>query len=118
MGVVYIYGLYDPLGELRYVGKTHQPLQVRLNKHIGEARRTKSRRHVYLWIRTLMRAGSLPTIKVIEITDQEHWEERERYWIKYHRSIGTRLCNHAAGGRGKPPRRNRTRTKTKQRRKR
>lgn len=104
MGVVYIYGLYDPrTGELRYVGKTHQTLQMRLKRHMDDARRpAKASRHVYRWIGMLQRYNAMPVIRVIEVTDQEHWEERERYWIKHYRESGARLCNHADGGAGKP----------------
>jgi hypothetical protein len=98
-----IYGLVDPRNqELRYVGKTIQPLENRLRLHIGDARKIK-RRHVCSWIKQLMANGLEPEIFEIDRAGDD-WSEREQFWIAYFRYIGSRLTNQTVGGEGVPGR--------------
>lgn len=98
-----IYGLVDPrTNELRYVGKTIQPLNDRLRIHLYDARRGL-KRYVCNWIRQVLRDGLEPEIFEIESV-QEDWIEQEQFWIAYFRYIGARLTNGTIGGEGTPGR--------------
>ncbi len=96
---VYIYGLYDPSTNiLRYVGKTLNP-RARFNMHMStELRRAdtyKSR-----WIKKLLSNGYKPTMKVLEITDEENWSNREFWWIDTLKSVDHPLVNTSVDGQG------------------
>lgn len=93
-----IYGLCDPTtGELRYVGKTSLSLNVRLSRHLRNAR-SGCRPHVNAWIRGLLAKGLVPDAFEIEPTAE--WRTAERFWIQYFRFIGCRLVNTDPGGGG------------------
>ncbi len=100
MKPVKIYLLIDPItNEIRYVGKTIQPLKSRLSAHINE----KSNCHRSHWIEKLKRAGVNPEIVLLEEIDGAWpWQESERFWIKYLRAIGINLTNNTSGGDGVP----------------
>lgn len=101
--IVHIYGLFDPrpqtTGELRYVGRTISALNQRLAEHINEAKRGRQI-PLYFWIRKLVRLGLNPEISILEESDSTGWEEAENFNIAYFRSLGARLLNLAAGGKG------------------
>ena len=91
-----IYGLVDPLtSELRYVGKTVQPLAERLYRHLSCRELT----HSACWVRGLAKKGLRPVIFEIETVTGD-WQEAERHWIAYFRFLGARLLNMTAGGAG------------------
>ena len=94
-----IYVLKDPRNnEIRYVGRTSQPLNYRLKAHIGEAR--KHIKHVSNWIRSLTKLNLCP---VIEELDSSTWSESaylEVWYISLIKSWGYKLCNHTEGGEG------------------
>lgn len=87
------------MGKIRYIGKTVN-IKARLYGHISESKKHNGNRHVLNWIFVLLKNGEKPILEIIEITNEEHWEERERYWISYYKSIGCSLCNLADGGIG------------------
>lgn len=97
-----IYGLTDPrTGELRYVGKTVNSMELRLRIHLQAARSRKWGRPILRWIRSVVRSGSQPQIFEIEtIQAGGDWTEAERFWIAYFRSVGASLCNITSGGDG------------------
>jgi hypothetical protein len=98
-----IYGLVDPRNnQLRYVGKTIQPLEDRLRLHVNDAQKIR-RRHVCTWIRSLQREGFRPEIFEIERVGDD-WVEQEKFWIAYFRFIGSNLTNETCGGEGVPGR--------------
>ena len=75
-----IYGLVDPeTDEIRYVGKTKQPLNKRLSQHI--ASQPKHNTYKFNWIAKLKKNNLKPLIILIETCDPENWVEREKYWI-------------------------------------
>lgn len=87
-----IYALKHPdTQEIRYIGKTIQPLKYRLAGHISRSKRYRTA-HISCWIYNLLQQGKKPIIELIEETD--NWEEREQYWINYYPN----LCNHQIGG--------------------
>lgn len=91
-----IYTLNDPeTGEVRYVGKTISPLYKRLSSHY------RDKKHSYKtnWITKLKEKNLKPIINLIEICDENNWEEREKYWIAYYRKH-SKLTNYLDGGQG------------------
>lgn len=91
-----IYSLNDPeTNEVRYVGKTVSPLYKRLSSHY----RDKKKSYKTHWIESLKEKKLKPIIKLIEICDENNWEEREKYWISYFRKH-SRLTNYLDGGQG------------------
>jgi len=97
--VVNIYGLIDPkTKELRYVGKTVEPLTERLRRH---KYCTATGRSVN-WIKSLKVIGLEPEIFLIERVSKESWVEKETFWIEYFRFIGSNLANLQPGGEGAP----------------
>lgn len=98
-----IYGLYDPTvaGELiRYVGQTSNGETARRNGHVQEALKTKRRSHRLHWVRSLLKRGIEPAVKILEVTTKGKWEQKERDWIKRLNKQGNRLVNDTAGGDG------------------
>lgn len=98
-----IYCLIDPMStgyaRFRYVGKTERDAACRLSGHLYEARKGRET-HCHRWIRTLLRAGTVPTMTILEISDRVSWAERERAWIVRLRSMGCPLTNITDGGEG------------------
>ena len=99
----HIYGLCDPrTGELRYVGKTTQPLKTRLHVHVSHAKnrfRAERARHAVNWVKGLLAEELRPEIFVIEtIPPYGDWADAEQFWIEYFKSLGSRLCNLRPGG--------------------
>lgn len=97
-----IYALSDPRtpGEIRYFGKTTQPIGRRLAEHIGVARIRNTHRDA--WIRTLLAAGLRPMITILEtgLMSKDALDSAERAWIARGRADGLRLCNLTGGGDG------------------
>lgn len=90
--MVKIYKLIDPeTFEVKYVGKTIQPLKKRLSGHISKSKNSRTA-HVNCWIYSLLLKGKKPKIELIE--EVINWKEREQYWISYFPN----LCNHSLGG--------------------
>ena len=75
---VTIYALLDDHSMIRYVGKTVSPGQ-RINVH----KKQKA------W---------LCSVQILEVTDENHWIEREKYWILYGQKNGWPLENLRSGG--------------------
>ena len=99
--MIKIYSLSDPItGEIRYVGKTNQSLDRRLNAHISEVRRGYCRTHKINWIKSLMNNNLLPTIDILEIATKDNWKKLEIYWISQLKSWGFNLTNMTDGGDG------------------
>jgi hypothetical protein len=99
--MIRIYGMVDPrTNELRYVGKTGKKfLSWRMASHLHDARRGM-KKYVCNWLRELLDEHLRPEIFVIEEVGDSDWEEAERFWIAYFRSIGAKLTNTAGGGQG------------------
>lgn len=95
MSEVYIYGLKDPrTGEIRYVGKTVNP-SSRFSFHMAG---NDVNRHKQNWLTGLKREGVKPEMVILEVTDEDRWEGREKYWIAKGRKDGWPLTNIAEGG--------------------
>lgn len=96
----YIYGLCCPdTQEVRYIGKANDP-QVRLRKHL-QAAGYRPENYAQRWMAKLLRQGKKPILVYIRhISDEENWQEIERYEISKGFSEGLRLTNTSAGGEG------------------
>ncbi len=97
--MAFIYTLSDPItNQVRYIGKTCQPLEKRLNEHIYESKR--SRRKSTNWVKSLINKKLLPIIEPLEECDCESACEIESYWIYQFTTWGFNLLNHSFGGEG------------------
>lgn len=95
---MYIYGLFSPDGELRYVGKTSKVLKKRLWEHTAVSQ-LKYACHRTNWIKSLY--PQKPYIQLIQtLSSEKELNEAEIYWISYFRSVGCRLVNSTDGGEG------------------
>ena len=95
-----IYGLYHPeTDELRYVGKTDQPLNKRLSRHIRDALEEGST-YRQRWIYRLLDLGDRPEIRMIWICPRKTWRFWEVLLIRKFKEWGYRLTNTNAGGGG------------------
>lgn len=97
-----IYILRDPsTSEVRYVGKTEQPLNKRLGQHISASK--KGSPYSARWIRSLVVEGLIPVIEAVEVVDVGgDWVEAEQRWIRHYWENGARLTNLGDGGEGNP----------------
>lgn len=78
--IVYIYGLKDADGIIRYVGKT-----VNIKRRMYQHDRYNSWYTGY---------------EIFEEANEINWEEREMYWISYYRESSGWLINQTDGGDG------------------
>lgn len=97
---VTIYCLVDPrTSEIRYVGKAINPGK-RFYAHVLVHR---SNTHKSAWIRQMLKDGIRPILEVLEVienSNDQDWQEVEKFWINYLRFIGCRLTNQFTGGHG------------------
>jgi hypothetical protein len=112
--VAIIYGAADPRSkELKYIGKTRvyngdvkKSLSNRRTRHLNIS--DGSRRSE--WMLSLRMENIRPDFFVIEpLTTVQSWQEAERFYIAYFRSLGCQLVNTRDGGGGEslvpnPPR--------------
>lgn len=99
MSKVYIYGLCDPRTQrVRYIGKA-KSLHKRLYYHLTTSQ-LNTKTHKINWIKKLLANNLIPKIIVIEKVNDNNWQAREQYWIKYYNDLGFRLTNGTIGGDG------------------
>jgi hypothetical protein len=100
MNRTFIYGLCDPFsGELRYIGKTCQPINKRATAHVQEAGRGVIN-HRCNWLRSLSCRPVAVLLLDVLSSEADFWE---RELIAMFRVEG-RLTNNTAGGDGAPGR--------------
>jgi GIY-YIG catalytic domain len=97
---IFIYGLYDDSG-IRYIGKTYH-LEQRYREHISISR-NQNNTHRSNWINKLKREDKKPQMIVLEETNDNQQEMRERTWIAFGKNIGWQLTNTSDGGDGIAP---------------
>ena len=100
-----VYGLYDPMGPLRYVGQTRQSAERRLASHLSADRLTGNSR-VAQWLRALMLQGLEPTVAVLATAqNKDELLYLERHHIREAQRDGARLVNsmHSLEGRFRDP---------------
>lgn len=102
---VKIYTLSDPIdGQVKYVGRTHNELKIRLYGHLHpKAKHTNKAK----WIYNLRKNNLRPIIDILEDfhmeKSQENWEKAhivEKYWIEQLQQWGFDLLNHVDRGSG------------------
>ena len=99
--MIYIYTLKDPItNEIRYIGKTKQKFYSRLSAHKRYAKTSLKQTHFTNWVNKLLKLNLQPIMEKLEIVNEKNWQERERYWIKYYKSLGLKLTNTQEGGQG------------------
>lgn len=93
-----IYSLSHPLtNEIRYIGRTTQTLNNRLNKHL----KAKDKSHRVNWIKSLKNKELIPNINLIcETENFEYCIELEQYYIQKYIDLGYNLINMTLGGEG------------------
>lgn len=96
-----IYTLENPeTGEIKYVGKTSEKLNFRLNKHTTTSELKKRNKRTN-WIKSLKKKNLKPIIKELDIANSN--EESiilEIYWISQFKNWGFKLVNGTDGGEG------------------
>lgn len=101
--IVTIYTLAHPITkEIRYVGRTKNPLSWRKSNHNTEARLNKSNGRKTNWIKSLHREGLRPIIEPLEVVNCS-WQEShliENYWISQFKAWGFNLVNFTDKGCG------------------
>jgi len=97
--LVKIYGLYNEVHRLRYVGKTKKSLDDRLKEHLHGAL-SKSETHKNRGIRLMWANGFSPTIELFTKVAEYKWKVVERLYIKHYNDLGYNLWNETEGGDG------------------
>lgn len=95
---IYIYGLYNSFSdEIRYIGKTNNP-ERRLADHIREAKNGKYKHFPKnKWILKTLNDGGKIFYKILEVTNEKNWEEKEVFWISRYKKEGS-ILNLTVGG--------------------
>lgn len=98
---MYIYGLFSPEGELRYIGKTVKPIRARFLEHIRPSCLDRETSYKNNWIKGLIKAGNLPYAQEIQqVASEKDLQAAEMYWISFFRNNGCNLVNGTDGGEG------------------
>lgn len=88
--LVFVYALIDPRdNEVRYVGSTTRPLQIRLMAHMHEG----SGRAKVDWINELREVELMPSIVELERVTARSRLEAETKWAQHYLALGARLTN-------------------------
>lgn len=96
----YIYALLCPEGEIRYIGKSTDPV-ARLRAHLSKARSGETKHHAANWIRSLLSAGKKPSVEILlKVPEGEPWQPYEIRLISEFKADGHRLTNSTGGGDG------------------
>jgi group I intron endonuclease len=95
-----IYALLDPItNEVRYIGKANN-LKSRLRCHRYEAKSGKFTTRKTNWLKSL--GNKEPKVEVLEMVDENTWQEAEKRWISELRKTNKDLTNFADGGQTSP----------------
>lgn len=96
---VKIYCLIEPITEqIKYIGKTKQPLNKRLSAHLCESNKLNTKKNT--WLKSLKNKGLKPKIEELDIVLESEWEFWEMHWISLFKSWGFELKNADGGGKG------------------
>lgn len=101
MVATFIYALECPdAGVIRYIGKADDP-DKRFRMHISRARTTSEAHHSCRWIRSLLRSGKRPILRILECVPADRdWRDFERRHIAAALRAGLPLTNITPGGDG------------------
>lgn len=95
--IVYIYGLTDPNGSIKYVGQSVNP-QLRYVQHLADSADTPKTR----WIRELLSNGYKPGLIILEKVEPQQADFTEKWWIVLGRNCGWELTNVGSPTRNNP----------------
>lgn len=94
--LVAIYALIDPRdNDIRYIGRANCEIE-RFKAHLTDTYESYKVR----WIAKLKELNLQPILQVICRVPEIEWEETEKMFIAFYKSIGCRLTNLSAGGDG------------------
>lgn len=96
-----IYCLKDPdTNSIRYIGQTRETAIRRFYKHKYQWTRSKNKlSHVNAWIKKLAKTNKLPILDIIEDNiPLNELNNKEIYYIKTYKELGTKLTNLTEGG--------------------
>lgn len=98
MGKIYIYRYRNIITNNSYIGKTNN-IERRKREHKSAAFNPNNGYYNTLWAKKIRQYG-LDNFEftILEETDEEHWKEREIYWIRYFNSYLGAGYNTTAGG--------------------
>lgn len=86
---------------IRYVGVTTKSVIQRFYGHRYCAMHDDKRGlPVHKWMYSHYEKGETIVVKQIDTCNENEWEEREKYWIKYYKDNGFDLLNISEGGKG------------------
>ena len=91
---VYMYGIKDETGAVRYVGKSVD-VERRFKDHLSEQHRAYP---LYTWLRKQQREGRAVSCEVLAVATTPDWQSLEKALISQYRAEGQRLLNLADGG--------------------
>jgi hypothetical protein len=95
MKTTFIYSLEDENGNIRYIGKSNNPLR-RLSNHLSDKRNL----HKVNWINCLLKRNIKPIVNIVDEVSNENWQYWEIYWIQQFKAWGFNLLNATKGGDG------------------
>ena len=108
--IVKFYSLSDPRtpDDIRYIGKTKQNINRRLEQHISAAKKCAKdenyKNYNCNWINSLLKEGIRPIINELDSFEcgdySTDWVIYEKYWISQFKSWGFSLTNLTDGGDG------------------
>ena len=100
MQKIYIYSFINKKNGHRYIGKTND-VDRRKREHKSLAFNTKiiGTNHDCIWYKKIREYGwDNFDFEILEVTDELHWIEREKYWIKYYNTFQGPGYNETCGG--------------------
>lgn len=97
----YIYTLSDPITNIvRYIGKTKQDLNERLNRHLQSYYLQYKHTFKNKWILELKSNNFIPIIELLDVGNSDNIDDLEIYWIGQFKQWGFDLTNMTEGGDG------------------
>lgn len=98
--IIYIYSYKNITNGHRYIGKTNN-IERRKREHISNAYNPNNLRYNSLWSKKIRQYGIESfEFEILEITDENNWKEKEKYWIKYYNTFNGVGYNLSEGGDG------------------
>ena len=93
----YIYALCEPNNDnvIRYIGASKM-INQRYKNHIKNKCETNLLK--ISWMNNIVNNNNFPNIIIIEKTDKQNWQKREKYWIQYYKDLKYNLLNRVDGG--------------------
>ena len=89
-----IYTLSCPItNDIKYVGVTKQPLNIRFNEHIYSCKRKGKKSIKQLWIQSLIDKNLYPKIELLDVVHESDSLYFESFYVELFESWGLKLKN-------------------------